>query len=121
MCCCRKSIYPAYFQHQNHTQDRTYAGQRLQQIRLHAHLHNRFQPLLRRLDLGFQEIESHQLLFDSFTAVLGQFMQPGAELLASSDTEEIRSWYLYVETRQRTVDAILNSRAQSHQEDAEPE
>src|SRR5258705_6528314 len=45
---CWKSIDSADFQHENHAEDLSYAWQRLQQIGFHAHLHNRFQPLLRR-------------------------------------------------------------------------
>ena len=119
MCGRRKPIYFADFQHQNHAQDRTHTRQRLQQIRFHAHLHNRFQPMLGRFDLGFQKIQRRQFLLDRRPAMHWQFGQPRAELQTSGDAKQIRSRHLHVVAGESAVDAVLHPRAQPHQENPE--
>ena len=49
----RESIHFPDLQHQNHAENLSHAGQSLQQIRFHAHIHNRFEPMLGRFNLGF--------------------------------------------------------------------
>jgi len=116
-----KPIYSADLQHQNHAEDFPYTGQCLQQIRLDAHFHDCFEPLLCRFDLYVQEIECRQLLLDRFTAVLRQFRQSRSEQPTSCDAEQIRSWHLHVVTCQSAVDTILYPRAQVDQKDTQAE
>ena len=71
----------------------------LQPIRLSAHLHNRCEPLLCRLDLRFQKIERRPFLLDSFAAMHGQFRQPFAEFQTGGDAEQVRSGHMDVRTR----------------------
>jgi hypothetical protein len=88
---CWESIHPADFQHQNHAEDLPYTRECLQQICFRTHFHDRFQPVLRRVGLGFQKIKRRQFLFDGLSAVYRQFRQTCSRFQAGLYAKQRRS------------------------------